>query len=44
MISGIEDGFDFAIEQTVETAKELNINYRKAAYVNSLNKLHGHFE
>ncbi len=38
--SGLEETMITACQQTVDTARELNVTYRTAAYVNALRKIH----
>ncbi|KAL4476994.1 hypothetical protein ABPG72_011691 [Tetrahymena utriculariae] len=44
VISGIEESFENALNETIETSKKYGVSLRCAAYINSLNKLHGHYE
>jgi glutamate dehydrogenase (NAD(P)+) len=37
--SGLEDSMQHAVNQTIATAAELNVNYRMAAFVNSIRKI-----
>lgn len=42
--SGIEEGFETAFSETIKTSEEMGVNWRRAAYINSLTKLHEHYE
>jgi len=42
--SGIEEGFETALNETIKTSQEMGVNWRRAAYINSLTKLHEHYE
>jgi len=42
--SGIEEGFETALNETIKTSEEMGVNWRRAAYINSLTKLHEHYE
>lgn len=38
-MSGLQQIMEIAVQETVETAKRLDVSLRIAAYVNSINKL-----
>lgn len=44
VISGIEESFENALNETIETSKKYNVSLRCGAYINALNKLHSHYE
>ena len=39
VVSGLQEIMEIAIQETLETAKKLNVSLRIAAYVNSINRL-----
>ena len=40
VVSGLEDTMMVACQETMKTADELQINYRVAAFVNAIKKIH----
>ncbi|EGR33892.1 hypothetical protein IMG5_032480, partial [Ichthyophthirius multifiliis] len=44
VLSGLEEGFERSLNESIETSNKLNINLRQAAYVNALQKLHTHYQ
>jgi hypothetical protein len=39
VVSGLQQVMEIAIQETLETAKQLGVSLRIAAYVNSINRL-----
>jgi hypothetical protein len=44
VFTALEESMINAVESTKATAKELNVSLRIAAYINSIMKMHNHFE
>jgi glutamate dehydrogenase/leucine dehydrogenase len=42
--SGLDNIMSEALEQTIQKAKKSGISYRKAAYVNGIEKIYSHYE